>query len=189
MHIPNTLSLTSDFSSVNFILMLLHMLFFTAAILLCAVQNQGITLSFFVHFSAVPARLLWGRERQAMNSAISVWTRAGPLSSAPTQQSKWVTWDNCKMVWRDAESIFQRSFHGRRRCRFVRSQLVFLNAINQRPCWWEFNLFWVRYIKTFFCNKFAELMSREWKRPVGKTFARGTNCHFQGKERGTWEWC
>ena len=30
-------------------------------------------------------------------------------------------------------------------------------------------------------------MARELKRPVGKTFARGTNCHFQGKERGTWE--
>ena len=51
MHIPNTLSLTSArnnrkqkfqerFSSVNFILiMLLHILFFTAAILLCAVRD------------------------------------------------------------------------------------------------------------------------------------------------------
>ena len=51
MHIPNTLSLTSArnnrkqkfqerFSSVNFILiMLLHMLFFTEAILLCAVRG------------------------------------------------------------------------------------------------------------------------------------------------------
>ena len=51
MHIPNTLTLTSPrnnrkqkfqwrFSSVNFILiMLLHMLFFTAAILLCAVRD------------------------------------------------------------------------------------------------------------------------------------------------------
>ena len=59
MHIPNTPSLTSArnnrkqkfqerSSSVNFILiMLLHMLFFTAAILLCAVQNQGITVRTF----------------------------------------------------------------------------------------------------------------------------------------------
>ena len=51
MHIPTTLSLTSArnnrkqklqkrFSSVNFILiMLLHILFFTAAILLCAVRD------------------------------------------------------------------------------------------------------------------------------------------------------
>ena len=51
MHIPNTLSLTSArnnskqkfqwrFSSVNFILIiLLHLLFFTAAILLCAVRD------------------------------------------------------------------------------------------------------------------------------------------------------
>ena len=51
LYIPNTLSLTSAgnnrkqkfqerFSSVNFILiMLLHMLFFTAAILLCAVRD------------------------------------------------------------------------------------------------------------------------------------------------------
>ena len=51
MHIPNTLSLTSArnnskqkfqerFSSVNFILiMLLHRLFFTAAILLCTVRD------------------------------------------------------------------------------------------------------------------------------------------------------
>ena len=51
MHIPNTMSLTSArnnpkqkfqerFSSVNFILiMLLHMLLFTVAILLCAVRD------------------------------------------------------------------------------------------------------------------------------------------------------
>ena len=50
MHIPNTLTLTSArnnrkqkfqwrFSSVNFILMLLHMLFFMEAILLCAVRD------------------------------------------------------------------------------------------------------------------------------------------------------
>ena len=50
MHIPNIMSLISArnnrkrkfkqrFSSVNFILMLLHMSFFTAAILLCAVRN------------------------------------------------------------------------------------------------------------------------------------------------------
>ena len=62
MHIPNTLSLTSArknrkqkfqerSSSVNFILiMLLHMLFFTAAIFLCAVQNQGITLTEHFNF-------------------------------------------------------------------------------------------------------------------------------------------
>ena len=59
MHIPTTLSLTSArknrkqklqqrFPSVNFILiMLLHMRFFTEAILLCAVQNQGITSSIY----------------------------------------------------------------------------------------------------------------------------------------------
>ena len=33
--------------------------------------------------------------------------------------SKWATWDNREMVWKDAESIFQRGFHGRRRCQIV----------------------------------------------------------------------
>ena len=33
----------------------------------------------------------------------------------------WATWDNREMVWKDVEAIFQRRFHGRRRCWIVRS--------------------------------------------------------------------
>ena len=31
------------------------------------------------------------------------------------------TWDNREMVWKDAESIFQRGFHGRRCCQILMS--------------------------------------------------------------------
>ena len=38
--------------------------------------------------------------------------------------SDWVTWDNREVVLKDANSIFQRRFHWRRRCRIVRSLLL-----------------------------------------------------------------
>ena len=38
--------------------------------------------------------------------------------------SDWVTWDNREVVLKDAKSIFQRRFHWRRRCRIVRSLLL-----------------------------------------------------------------
>ena len=64
---------------------------------------------------------------KAINSTISVWTRArSPLLISNLNSLlliNWATWDNREMVWKDAESIFQRSFHGRRRCRIVRSLL------------------------------------------------------------------
>ena len=40
--------------------------------------------------------------------------------------SNWVTWDNREMVWKNAESIFQRRFYGSRRCRIVRSLVLLL---------------------------------------------------------------
>ena len=65
-----------------------------------------------------------------INSVISVWTRAWPplLSSNINSLllSNWVTWDNREMVWKNAESIFQRRFYGSRRCRIVRSLVLLL---------------------------------------------------------------
>ena len=62
---------------------------------------------------------------KAINSTISVWTRAWPsLFSSNINSlllSNWATLYTHEMVWKDAESIFQRGFHGRRRCRIVRS--------------------------------------------------------------------
>ena len=56
---------------------------------------------------------------------ISVWTRVRPpLFSSNINSllsSNWANWDNREMVWKDAEAIFQWAFHGRCRCRIVRS--------------------------------------------------------------------
>ena len=74
-----------------------------------------------------------GRERtnaygKAINSTISVWSRVRPPLFSSNLNSLLLTnranWDNCEKVWHDAKSIFQRRFHGRCRCRIVRS-LVF----------------------------------------------------------------
>ena len=66
---------------------------------------------------------------KATKSTIAVWIRARlPLFSSDINSlllSNWVTWDSREMIWKDTESIFQRSFHGRRRCRIVSSLLVF----------------------------------------------------------------
>ena len=66
---------------------------------------------------------------KATKSTISVWTRARlPLLSSNINSlllSNWATWDSREMFWKDTESIFQRSFHGRRLCRIVSSLLVF----------------------------------------------------------------
>ena len=35
-----------------------------------------------------------------------------------------VNWDNREKVYKDAKSIFQRRYHGRRRCRIVKSLLT-----------------------------------------------------------------
>ena len=64
---------------------------------------------------------------EAINSTLSVWTRAWPplfsSSISSLLLSNWVTWDNRETVWKDAEPIFQLRFHGRRHCSIVRSQL------------------------------------------------------------------
>ena len=69
---------------------------------------------------------------KTINSTISVWTRARPpLFSCNINSlllSNWATWDNREMVWKDAKSIFQRPFNGRRRCRIVRSLMTLVHA-------------------------------------------------------------
>ena len=99
---------------------------------------------FFVHFFVVPARLrlemtkflsffLRGGNGKAINSTISVWTRA-PLFSSNINSplfSNWSTWDNREMVWKHAECFCQRPVNERRRCRIVRSLLLVLGP--QRP--------------------------------------------------------
>ena len=66
---------------------------------------------------------------KAINSTISVLTRMRSLLVSSNINSlllsKWATCDNREMVWKDAESIFQRGFHGRRCCRIVRSLITF----------------------------------------------------------------
>ena len=65
---------------------------------------------------------------KVINSTISLWTRArSPLFSCNTNSllfSSWVTWNKREMVWKDAESIFQRPCNGRHRCRIVRSLII-----------------------------------------------------------------
>ena len=94
----------------------------------------------FAHFFAVSAQLLREMAKffehgngKAINSTISVWTRARPpLFSSNINSlllSNWATWGNREMVWKDAETIFQWRFHGRRRCGIVRSLEI--------PYWWR----------------------------------------------------
>ena len=70
-------------------------------------------------------RVFWGRKRQGDKFYhLCLNSGAAPLFSStinPPLLSNWATWDNHEMVWKDAESIFQGRFHGRRRCRIVRS--------------------------------------------------------------------
>ena len=69
--------------------------------------------------------LLGNGNGRVINSTISVTTRARSLlfSSNPVSLllSNWDPWINREKKWKDAKSIFQRRFHGRRRCRIVRS--------------------------------------------------------------------
>ena len=86
---------------------------------------------FFVNFFACTTKngqilsLLEKGNGKAINSTISVWTRA--RSHAFTSNlnslllSNRATWDNREIVSTDVKSIFTRRFRGRRRCRVVRS--------------------------------------------------------------------
>ena len=71
--------------------------------------------------------LLGNGNGKAINSTISVWTRVpSPLfSSNPSSLllSNRTPRDNREKKWKDAKSVFQRRFRGRRRCRIVRSLL------------------------------------------------------------------
>ena len=64
---------------------------------------------------------------KAITSTNSVWTRSRPLlfSSNPNSLllNNWAPWNNDEKKCKDLKSIFLRSFHGRRRCRIVRSLL------------------------------------------------------------------
>ena len=65
----------------------------------------------------------WERERKAIDSTISVWTRVRSLlfSSIPNSLllSSWVHEDNREKKVKGCEVYFQQSFHGRRHCRMV----------------------------------------------------------------------
>ena len=65
----------------------------------------------------------WERERKAINSTISVWTRVRSLlfSSIPNSLllSSWVHEDNREKRVKGCEVYFQQSFRGRRRCQMV----------------------------------------------------------------------
>ena len=70
----------------------------------------------------------WGRERQGDKFYhLCLHSGTAPLFSSNRNSllwSDWVTWDNREVVLKDAKSIFQRRFHWRRRCRIVRSLLL-----------------------------------------------------------------
>ena len=69
-----------------------------------------------------------GRERQGDKFYhLCLHSGTAPLFSFNRNSlfsSDWVTWDNREVVLKDAKSIFQRRFHWRRRCRIVRSLLL-----------------------------------------------------------------
>ena len=69
--------------------------------------------------------LLGNGNGKGINSSISVWTRArSPLFSSNPKYlllRNWAPRANREEKWKDAKSIYQRRFHGRCRCRIVRS--------------------------------------------------------------------
>ena len=79
----------------------------------------------------------WERESKAINSTISVWTRVRSLlfSSNPNSLllSSWVHEDNREKKVKGCEVYFQQSFHGRRRCRMIRSILLNINHTFHLP--------------------------------------------------------
>ena len=70
----------------------------------------------------------WGRERQGHKFYhLCLDSGTAPLFSSNRNSllsSDWVTWDNREVVLKGAKSNFQRRFHWRRRCRIVRSLLI-----------------------------------------------------------------
>ena len=64
---------------------------------------------------------------KAINSTIpfSTWARSLLFSSNPYSilLSKWAPWNNLEKKWKDAKSILQRHFQGRRHYQIVRSLL------------------------------------------------------------------
>ena len=81
----------------------------------------------------------WGRERQGDKFyLLCLNSGAAPLFSCNINSlflSNWATWDNCEMVWKDAESIFQWLFHGRRRCRIVGSPNAVILTLDTCSLW------------------------------------------------------
>ena len=77
--------------------------------------------------------LIGNGNEKAINSTISArtWVRSLLFSSNPNSLllSNWAPWNNREKKWKDAKSIFQRRFHGRRRCRIVRSLITVLRAL------------------------------------------------------------
>ena len=74
---------------------------------------------------------------KAINSTVSVWIRARSLLFSSNPKSLLlINWalnkDNREKKWKDANSIFQWRFHGRLRCRSVRSLLATQDGAN--PC-------------------------------------------------------
>ena len=65
--------------------------------------------------------LLENGNGKVINSIISVWTRARSLLFSSKLNSlllsNWALWNNRERKWNDAKFIFQRRFHGHRRCR------------------------------------------------------------------------
>ena len=71
-------------------------------------------------------KFTWERERQG-NKFYHLCLNSGAVPSLQLQHQNSLilrngaNWDNREKVWKAAKSVFQRPFHGRRRCRILRS--------------------------------------------------------------------
>ena len=82
-------------------------------------------------------KFFWGRERKG-DKVYHLCLNSGAAALFcsnlnPLFLSNRTTSENREMVWKDEESIFQWPFHGRRRCRIVRSLLCPENATSDSP--------------------------------------------------------
>ena len=84
-------------------------------------------------------KFTWERKRQG-DKVYHLCQNSGAVPSLQLQPnslllSNWAPWNNREKKWKDAKTLFQRRFHGRRRCRTVRPLIESLRRPLLRRSW------------------------------------------------------
>ena len=84
-------------------------------------------------------KFTWERKRQG-DKFYHLCQNSGAVPSLQLRPnslllSNWAPWNNREKKWKDAKTVFQRRFHGRRRCRTARSLIESLRRPLLRRSW------------------------------------------------------